>query len=155
MQEKIIEIIVYLLEEFQTGEIATNNYTDLSKELISRGYTENEINLAISWVFNHFQNETQDSVDEIKYSTGSIRVLNEIERMIITPQAYGYLIQLRQLELLTDTDLEFVIERAIAIGSSSVTIEDIKNITVSLLFDSDSTVNMDGFLYHHGSNTVH
>jgi uncharacterized protein Smg (DUF494 family) len=75
--------------------------------------------------------------------------------MIFTPQAYGYLMQLRQLELLSHTELEFVIERAIASGASSITMDDIKNITASLLFGAESNSNMDGFLYYNGSNTVH
>ena len=37
MGERLIEIIVYLLQEFQQHQV-NENYTDLSKELISQGY---------------------------------------------------------------------------------------------------------------------
>ncbi|MBN2424867.1 MAG: DUF494 family protein [Calditrichaceae bacterium] len=155
MQEKIVEIIVYLLEEFQTGEVAPPNYTDLSKELISRGYTENEINLAISWVFDHFQDNTQDTYDNIKYNPQSARVLNEVEKLIISPQAYGYLLQLRQLGLISESELEFVIERAISLGNSTIGVEDMKNIIAALLFSMEDNNHHDGFLFQKGSNTVH
>ena len=78
MQERIIEIIIYLLEEFRHQQ-SDETYHDLSSELISRGYTEHEINYAFSWVFNHLQKKTADSQEHFKYSENSNRVLHDVE----------------------------------------------------------------------------
>ena len=155
MQERLIEIIVFLLEEFKQ---TTNNenYKDLSKELVSLGYTENEINLAFSWIFNHLQNKQLGAEEEFQLAENSNRILHDVEKMVITADAYGYLLQMTHLGLLTDYDLELVIERALSIGTSNITLEDVKSIAASLIFGGDSNFNsFDGFFFSQGTNTIH
>ncbi|HDL78601.1 MAG TPA: DUF494 family protein, partial [Bacteroidetes bacterium] len=65
------------------------------------------------------------------------RVLHEAEKVVIHPEAHGYLIQLKELGIITQSDMEQIIERAMMLGVSSVTDDDIKSIVVSLLFNSD------------------
>ncbi|MCB0281257.1 MAG: DUF494 family protein [Calditrichae bacterium] len=155
MQERIIEIIVYLLGEFQHNQI-DENYRDLSKELLSRGYTDNEINLAFSWIFNHLQKNNSDTDNEFSYSQGSVRVLHDLEKLVIAPEAYGYLLQLWHLGMIKEYEMEDVIERALAIGSAHISLEDVKSIAASLIFSSESYLSSaDGFFYHNGSNTIH
>jgi len=154
MQERIIEIIIYLLEEFRHQQSA-DNYHDLSNELISRGYTENEINFAFTWVFNHIQGKNTGSQDQFEYAESSSRVLHDVERLIITPEAYGYLLQLKHLSLISDYELENIIERVISQGSSTVTLEEIKALTASMLLGSDSNNLWDGVFFHPGTNTIH
>lgn len=154
MQERIIEIIVYLMEEFQQTH-SSEDYSDLSKELISRGYTESEINLAFSWIFNHLQDTNTELSQEFNYAPGSNRILHDVEKIIISSEAYGYLLQLKHLGILSDYDLETVIDRSMALGTSDITVDDIKSITASLLFGSDSNGMWDGFFFQQGNNTIH
>ncbi|KAA3613593.1 MAG: DUF494 family protein [Calditrichaeota bacterium] len=153
MQERIIEIIVYLLEEFQ--QTPTNeNYTDLSKELISRGYTESEINFAFSWIFNHLQKSGEDQL-EFNYAPDSIRVLHDLEKLVIAPEAYGYLLQLLHLGMIKEVDMEDVIERALSIGSTHISLEDIKSMAASVIFNPETNPSLEGFFFHQGTNTIH
>jgi len=155
MQERLIEIIVYLLGEFNQPQ-SKEKYTDLSKELVSLGYTENEINLAFSWIFNHMQDQQAGFEDEFQYAPHANRVLHDVERMIISADAYGYLLQMTHLGLLTDYEFELVVERALSIGSSNVTLDDIKSIAASIIFGGESGVNsFDGFFFTQGTNTIH
>jgi uncharacterized protein Smg (DUF494 family) len=154
MQERLIEIIVFLLGEFTRNE-NSENYVDLSKELISKGYSENEINLAYSWIFNHLQAGKENPKDAFEYVADSSRLLHDLEKIIISSEAYGYLLQMRHLGLLSDFDLELVIEKAITLGTSDISLDDIKSIAASLVFNSDSNFNFDGYFYHKGSNTIH
>ena len=112
MQERIIEIIVYILGEFQQSAKA-GQYKDFSRELISRGYTENEINLAFSWIFNHLQ-PAKNNENAYRYEANSIRVLHDLEKLVIAPEAYGYLLQLWHLGLIKEYDMEDVIEKALS-----------------------------------------
>jgi uncharacterized protein Smg (DUF494 family) len=154
MQERLIEIIVFLLGEFYRDE-NTKNYPDLSKELISQGYSENEINLAYSWIFNHLQTEKDSPKGNLEYNGYSSRILHDLEKIIISSEGYGYLLQMRHLNLLSDFDLELVIEKAISLGTSDISLDDIKSIAASLVFNSDSNYNFEGYFYHKGSNTIH
>ncbi len=154
MQERIIDIIVYLLEGLKYKP-KKENYSDLSRELLSRGYTENEINLAFSWIFNHLQKDDTDESAEFTYSEGSIRILHDLERLVIAPEGYGYLLQLWQLGLLKEVEMEEVIEKALSIGTANITLEDVKSIVAGMFFNLESTPSFEGFFYHQGTNTIH
>ena len=54
MQERIVEIIVYLLSEIHQ-ERRRKDKVDLTSALQLKGYTEIEINLAFSWIFEHLR----------------------------------------------------------------------------------------------------
>lgn len=153
MQERIIEIIVYILGEFQHSSKA-EQYKDFSKELVSRGYTENEINLAFSWIFNHMQTDKNTS-REFSYEGNSIRVLHDLEKLVIAPDAYGYLLQLWHLGLLKEYDLEDVIERTLSSGASHISLEDIKTVAATLIFSQEASYGENGFFFNNGTNTIH
>ncbi len=156
MNERIIDIIIFLLEEFkQPKSRDEESYSNLSKQLMSQGYTENEINLAFSWIFNHLQKKDQPAQEEFQYEEGSVRILHEVEKVVISPEAYGYLLQLSNLGLLSDYDLETVIDRALSSGSTSITLDDIKTLVAPIILETDLDNPMDGFFYYSGKNTVH
>lgn len=154
MQERIVEIIVYLLGQFQE-ETSNENYTDFSRELISQGYTRDEINLAFSWIFNHLQGEHAEKSQELHYFGDGVRILHDLEKLVISAEGYGYVLQLLHLGLLSENDIEIIIERALAMGSMNVTLEDIKSIVASLIFGAETSNSFDGFLLHQGTNTIH
>jgi len=75
---------------------------------------------------------------------------------VIEPDAFGYLLQMRHLGLLNDFDFEFTIEKALSLGTTTVTIDDIKTIAASLIFNTEPGQNSwDGFFFHQGTNTIH
>ncbi len=156
MQERLIEIIVYLLKELRSPE-TKGNYSNLSQKLISNGYSVNEINFAFNWIFNRLPEKASFNDEEIEYSSRSNRLLHEIEKMFIDREAYGYLLQMRQLGLLDDNEFEMVIEKAMSIGTATVSVDDIKSIAASIIFGSDlnNQGSWDGFFYPFGSNTIH
>ncbi len=153
MQERIIEIIVYLLGEFQQTP-NSEDYTDLSKELLSRGYTENEINLAFSWIFNHMQVKTAPAA-EFSYEADSVRVLHDLEKLVIAPEAYGYLLQLWHLGVIKEYEMEDVIERVLSLGNTHISLEDVKTMAASLIFSQESYLGQNGFFFNNGANTIH
>jgi len=154
MQERLIDIIIYLLEEFQHPK-PKESYKDLSKELKDQGYSEPEINFAFSWVLNIFQNRQQNSKNEFEYLAGSTRVLHEVEKMVIAPDAYGYLLQIRHLNLISDSDMELILDRAMTMGTTSVDLEDIKALAASIIFESENGSGVAGFYYQPGTNAIH
>ena len=107
LYEKIIEIIVFLLGELkknkQLAEIDLENLSSL-------GYTQNEINTAFGWIYSKiYAGEKIFNEDTIK--SRSFRMLHDVEKNVIAPEAYGYLIQLKELGLITDMDIEVIIDK--------------------------------------------
>jgi len=138
MNERVVEILVYLMSQIRENNGGTEGIDGMSKELLSQGYTENEINAAFSWLFEKIQMDQKEILGESSNELhNSFRVLHEAEKLVIRPQAQGYLIQLKELGIITESDMEQIIERAMMLGVNAVSAEDIKSIVVSLLFSSD------------------
>jgi uncharacterized protein Smg (DUF494 family) len=60
---------------------------------------------------------------------------------MIRPEAYGYLIQLRELGLLGDMDIEVIIDKIMLSGYNSINLDDIKMFIAGYLLDTDDLNN--------------
>ncbi|MEO8664369.1 MAG: DUF494 family protein [Ignavibacteria bacterium] len=151
MQPKIIEIIVYILTEIQNSKQI--NEIDL-KKLNRDGYTEAEINTAFAWIFSKI-----DTGEKIlnENSTGdrSHRVFHSAEKNILTTEAMGYLIQMKELKIISDMDEELIIDRVFMAGYQKAGVEEIKLIISSLLFDSEGINNSINRIVLDNNETIH
>ncbi|RKY64697.1 MAG: hypothetical protein DRQ08_07160 [Candidatus Latescibacterota bacterium] len=130
MHQRILEIVVFLADELNRRGGELKDIAKLSDDLRRQGYTENEISAALSWLFERLEEGRR--WEGTTYS--GVRVLHEVERRVLSPEAYGYLLQLRALGLITPGQMEATIERAIMTGAGRVDKEDIKALVASLLF---------------------
>ncbi len=134
MHEKIVEILIYVLNEVRKtnkpiGEIDF-------KALERKGYTQSEISTAISWLYERLVPEREVAEHKKEFRPPSFRVLHPAERYILSQDAYGYLIQLHELNILSDQELELVIERAMLSGYEQITSAEIQSMVSSILFTS-------------------
>ena len=141
MQERVLEILVVLIGAFYQQRGSLHNIEALSQGLLGQGYTENEINTAFSWFAERLHAQSVEASDENvrEYGSGH-RILHAIERLILSPEAYGYLIQLRELGLIDGLQMEMIIERAMLMGSNDIGEEDIKAIASSVIFENEGLV---------------
>lgn len=131
--EKVIEIIVLLLVELNSNKQLEE--VDVQK-LTRLGYTQNEINTAFSWIYSKIHAGEKVFVNP---STGkrSHRILHEVEKKVISPEAFGFVIQLRELGLLNDIEIEDLIDKIMASGYLRVNLDDMKAIAAGYLLDAD------------------
>ena len=154
MQERIIEIIVYMLSRMQQ-ERKINEYLNLSSELEKLGYTEYEVNLAFSWIFNHLQSAPEDIRDQVQLDTGFDDMYEETTNINITAEAYGYLMQLLHLGVISDMQLEEVMDRASEMENDNITSDDVKSIVSNIIFDSQKfNTAYNSFFFNRGSDNI-
>ena len=137
MDERLVEIIVAIVDRLVDRKSVSRTVDGLTRSLVAEGYSLGEINTAFMWLYH--------TVDESFFEEGavlagssektSLRMLNEFERSLITPQAYGYILQLSQLGLLDDLQIEELIERAIYTCVDIVEIGDVKRIVPSIILE--------------------
>lgn len=151
MQDKIIEIIVYILNEVK--ESKKLNEIDF-KFLNNNGYSDAEINTAFAWIFSKLDKGEKIFKDENK-QTKSKRFLHETEKNIFTTDALGYLIELREMKLLSDSDEELILERIFFSGVQKVDLKGIKNFIASLLFDFENKSEILERLVIQNNETIH
>ncbi len=152
IQERIVEILMYVLNEVQKtkkpiGEI------DLS-QLMQKGYTQEEIITAFTWLQDRLRSDVKFLEVASKQQSTSFRILHSAEKFVIPPEAFGYLIQLRQLNIITEAELELVIERSMLSGFEQLTVDEIKAIVASIVFDTDRDDFKRGRIFFNSDNTI-
>jgi uncharacterized protein Smg (DUF494 family) len=152
MQERIIEAIVYLLTEMQQ-ERSRKDKINLTHALLLKGYTEVEINLAFSWIFNHLQNPPHESILPSE-NQDDLDQLDDLDELVIAPDAYGYLLQLLNLGVVRENDMQIIIERALAYGKDDINLDDLKSIVASIIFGLDEGYPLSGYAPSNGNSPI-
>jgi uncharacterized protein Smg (DUF494 family) len=135
MQERIVEIILYLVSELHSNK----RLSDVDVSSLTRdGYTQSEILSAFSWIFERLT-LGKPMTDIAGGANTSHRILNDAEKKVIESQAFGYLMQCQQLGLFSNMDIETIIERIMIAGFSTVGLEEMKSFVAGYLFDMESS----------------
>jgi uncharacterized protein Smg (DUF494 family) len=151
MQEKIIEIIVYILAEIKNRkQISDIDFKKLSKI----GYTESEINTAFAWIYSRI-NQGENIFQEKKRSAKSKRFFHEFEKDILTIEARGYLISLMELGLLSDTDEEIILDRIFYSGFENIGKAELKALVASLILNLENKSDKLERLVLQNNDTIH
>jgi uncharacterized protein Smg (DUF494 family) len=148
MQERIVEIIIYLVGELRLDKRL--HEVDLSS-LMRQGYTQGEISKAFSWFFERMIDLKNPSLT-VQAKAVSHRQLNDAERMMILPDAFGYLIQCAQLGLLGNAEIESVIDTIMGSGLSALGISEMKTLIAGHIFDPGR---MNSKLIFGSNDTIH
>ncbi|MGE5313412.1 MAG: DUF494 family protein [Acidobacteriota bacterium] len=152
MQEKVVEILVYLIGELRKNKpIGEIDLSVLSK----RGYTAAEISAAFNWVYDKISMGDELVTDEISSTGQSFRILHDAERMAISPAAQGYLMQLREIGLISDNDIEAVIDRVMMSGYVTVGVEEMKTLVAMTLSESDDSQSTGSRIMLNSKDTIH
>ena len=144
MQERIIEILVYLLSELYRDR-AYKSKVNLTSALILKGYTDTEINLAFAWIFNHLRRPLTGNGDRIQSFTEDMDNYPDADQLIISPEAYGYLLHLLDLGIIKDNDVEMFVERALVYGKNAINVDDLKSIVATIIFGMENRSSFNGY----------
>jgi len=144
MQERIIEILVYLLNELNREHIQKNKLS-LTNTLTMKGYTETEINLAFAWIFNHLKRPISGKGDHEHSISDEMDQFADADQLIISPEAYGYLLHLLDLGIMKDNEVEMFVERALAYGKDAINVDDLKSIVATIIFGMENRSSFNGY----------
>jgi uncharacterized protein Smg (DUF494 family) len=135
---RILEIITLLLGEMrERKELAEVD----TRKLAEKGYSEMEISTAFSWLFDKLalsmmQVEfVQETPKNFVKGREQFRPFHEFERNLLSKDAQGYLLQLRELGLLSDQEMETIIDRAWFFGAQNVGLETLHELAAQVIFD--------------------
>lgn len=131
MYEKIIEIIVYVISELRQNK----NISEIDvNELQKRGYTSAEISTALSWLVDRVEFSEQIFIKDSTRET-SFRILHEAERELFTKEAWGELVQLQSLGILTNEHIDTIIERALMLSLNKIDSPKFKTFVAMVIFN--------------------
>ncbi len=139
MQDRILEIVVYLMNQISEHQETLHNIDEMSADLRSMGFTDTEISSAYNWLLQHFEDYPESfSFTDNEIGDSGVRVLSEAERKILSVEAYGYILQLRHLRLLNTEQLEMILDRCALFSSDPIDMTEIKILASAAMFDTGS-----------------
>ncbi|MBT3012656.1 MAG: DUF494 domain-containing protein [Candidatus Thiodiazotropha sp. (ex Lucina aurantia)] len=134
MNENVVDILIYLYENYMDGEQAPpSDQHELRDELIQAGFPAGEIDKAFDWL-DELANNDQSQHGDTNQSH-SLRVFTAEETARLDVDSRGLLLFLEQNDILTVNARELVIDRALALDTAIITEEELKWIILLVLMN--------------------
>jgi len=140
MDKRFLDVLTFVLEEIRensNGDLDLQTIIDVMED---EGFSDDEIESAMSWLMNHGDRLDQITTEQKRAIPRPMwRTLNEIEEQSISPKAYSYLFHLRQLNVLTDDNMEKVIDRAVDLRLDQMNVEDMKDLVAAVVLNFEDS----------------
>jgi Smg protein len=126
----MFDVLVYLYETYWRPD-ACPDHDQLSRKLSAVGFESDEIQEALTWLDGladgaHAQAGAQGA--------SSVRVYSDAERELLGSESIGFISFLESAGVLPPVMREMVIDRASAVGSGPVALEDLKVIVLMVFW---------------------
>jgi Smg protein len=129
----MFEVLVYMFENYFEADIRPDQST-LAKELFAAGFDQQDIDGAFDW-FDQLEAMT-DQPSVAGHATG-FRVYTEPETKKISHESLSFMMFLEQAKVLNPSQRELVIDRAMALPQSEISLEEIRWIVLMALWNQD------------------
>ncbi len=134
MKETIFEVLVYLFEHYMDiGEENVIEQGKLKTELLEAGFTENYVERAFDWM-DELTHQPSAVVENYVGQNTAVRIYSDEERMRFDVDAQGFLLFLEQTGIIDVTRRELIIDRAMALGDTLLSVEHVKWVALMVLF---------------------
>jgi Smg protein len=151
MKETLLDVLMYLFENYHDGEFSdSDNQETLRVELAAAGFPEDEVGHAFAWLDGLAK---QRDTPTLAPSTTSLRIYAPQEQERLSAECRGFLLYLEQLGILTATSRELVIERLLAL-EDDVDLERVKWVCLLVLINNpgseEAAVHLEDMVYYTG-----
>ncbi len=135
MRNRILEIVVFLIDYMQSHNNTPSDSDDVSSVLEAEGYSDDEISSAYSWLLQRYDSAPEQYFSDFPPARTSVRILTQSERTQLSAEAQGFLLKLFHVSLIDSEQLEMVLERVSTFGPSAVDLDQMKLIASSVVLD--------------------
>lgn len=134
MKEDILEVLMYLFENYMNDEIEFDTDEEsLRTELEQAGFHKTEISKAFVWLEGLAG--LQDSSEPLAFNAKSIRIYTDVEVEKLDLDSRGFLMFLEQTGVLDHNTREMVVDRVMALESEEIDLEQLKWVVLMVLFN--------------------
>jgi len=135
MRNRILEIVVFLIDYMQGTKTAGGGSDDVSTVLEAEGYSEDEISSAYSWLLQRYDSAPEQYFSDFPPAPTSVRILTQSERTQLSAEAQGFLLKLLHMSLIDSEQLEMVLERVSTFGPRACDLDQMKLIASSVVLE--------------------
>lgn len=132
MKETTLDVLFYLLDNFSDYDDSGQNRDVLHNQLEDAGFPALKITQAFDWL--------ESLSDENKYiitepRERSTRVFSNHERHWLNPECQGYLMFLHDSQVLSRDNMEFIIDKVLALKDTDFTLNKLKWVVLMILLN--------------------
>ena len=132
MNENVVDILIYLYENYMDSDQQTaSDQSEIHEELIQAGFPENQVTKAFQWLDELILRRGPEAFHH--QPDNATRIYTDDEQRRIDVDSRGLLLFLEQNNILDSQSRELVIDRAIALDTYIVTVEEIKWVVLMVL----------------------
>lgn len=132
MKENILDILMYLFENYMDEDVQLNyDQQSLEAELMKVGFTKQDISKAFNWLEGLTTQQPMLPTQGIS----SIRIYSSLECDKLDIKCRGFLVFLEQIGVLDATSRELVIDRAMALDTEDFDLEQLKWVILMVLLN--------------------
>ncbi|MEW8013365.1 MAG: DUF494 domain-containing protein [Candidatus Sedimenticola endophacoides] len=134
MNESVVDILIYLYENFMDSDPGEpSDQEAIHEDLLQAGFSEQEICKAFEWLDELALG--QDRQPHAVHTDRSLRIYTQTEQNRLDLDSRGLILFLEQNGILDQTSRELVIERAIALDTHPITVEELKWVVLMVLMN--------------------
>jgi Smg protein len=131
----MFDVLVYLYETYYRPDACPDSEA-LVKKLSAVGFEEDEISKALGWLTDLAEatNELSDRYPQQTTFSFGIRIYAPQEMGVLGTEAIGFLQFLESAKVINPVQREIIIERALAISDSQVSLDKLKVIVLMVMW---------------------
>lgn len=135
MKENVLDVLMFLFEHYMDEDTDVNpDRKELSDELTQAGFALSDINKAFTWL-DGLSNLQNIQLEQQFQSIKSIRIFTEEEKKKFSKESLGFLMFLDNMGAFDKNIREMIIDRAMALESPEIDLEDLKWVMLLVLFN--------------------
>lgn len=151
MKETVLDVLMYLFENYQEGEFSdADNQDTLREELLAAGFPGEEVDSAFSWLDGLAE---QRQLPLVFGPSRAMRIYTREELGKLSTECRGFIIYLEQLGIINAQGRELIIDRLMAL-KEDVDLERAKWVCLLVLMNQPESEEAFGHLeemvYYHG-----
>lgn len=147
MKESVLDVLMFLLDSCaDDGALDDDDRDQLAGQLANMGFGEGEIDHAFDWLQSLADDDADEEADCPPWSDRAQRQFSTQEQYRLTLEAQGFLILLAQNPMIDKPSLERVIDRAMALDLDEIDLDDIKWITLMVLYNRPDTAHLYAYM---------
>ena len=133
----MFEVLLFLFENYYNPEACPQSDA-LVRKLSAVGFERDDIDEALDWL-DGLADVSDDAVPS-GFSDGTLRVYSDFEYERLGRDAIGFIAFLESAGVLDPVLRELIIDRAVAIGDSPISIEQLKVVVLMILWSQEAEV---------------
>lgn len=136
----MIDILVYLFETYGYADACPNEPDQLARKLSAAGFEEADISEALEWL-SDLRSTVKNTFLPATTDTHSFRIYSDEENARLDVASRGFLMFLCSTGIVTPEQRERILDRALALSLSEVSVSEFKVVVLMVLWQDDAQIN--------------